>query len=298
MEGAPRRFACTLCGRCCDRPPELLISEAADLADTFVFRLMFRLYWLPEDLRTYLATQSGGTACSAAFFDSRRLLGAFAARKYPVKAAIDGKRVRYTKYLMISALTVDTSRGTCPALQARRCGVYERRPSACRSVPVHYSRAEALAESAFDAFVGTPGYQCDTSDSAPAVLAGGRIVSPEFRVARADAAGIAERERSWRAAIAGRMNTDCPTAPLPRMEEVEANATAGATTVSMHAAWRIAAGAGFIAPAESTRLIQLQLGVIGRELALGRCTHETRATLTEMQAEYRDSLISGGVSAA
>ena len=48
MTMAERRFACTQCGQCCNRPPEVELGEAAALADVFVLRLLMRIYSLPR----------------------------------------------------------------------------------------------------------------------------------------------------------------------------------------------------------------------------------------------------------
>ena len=73
-----RRFACTQCGKCCNRSPEVELSEAAALADVFVFRLMFRLYFLPRRLGDYLRTAGGPAATAEVFYQRKRLLGAYA----------------------------------------------------------------------------------------------------------------------------------------------------------------------------------------------------------------------------
>ena len=46
-----RHFACTACGKCCTRGPEMELSEATRLADVFITRLMFKLHRLPLDAR-------------------------------------------------------------------------------------------------------------------------------------------------------------------------------------------------------------------------------------------------------
>jgi len=291
MKAAIERFACTQCGKCCNRPPEVALSEAAALCDAFVFMLMFRLYWLPRVPGDSLEFDTGAANAGAAFYQKKRLLAAFAARKYPTRIWRDGKAVAYTKYLTISALALDTSTGGCSALEAGRCGIYERRPLACRTAPFHYSRVEASAGSDLKAFVETPGFGCDTSDGADVVLEGGRIVDAGTLAARAEAVSIAGRDRRWSEAIVRRMNAGSPAeAALPSLDEVEANASLGATTISMRFAWQIAADCGLMSREECATLIAAQLAAIDRELEAGRCTQEARETLAEMRADYRHVL--------
>ena len=272
--GGELRFACTGCGACCNRSPEVQLSEASALADIFVFRLMFRLYALPR------------TGSGEEFYQSKRLLAAFAARKYSAKRGQGGKEV--TSYLTISALALDTAAGACAALSGGRCAVYPRRPLACRSVPFHYSRPEASAERELRAFVATPAYRCDTGAGAPIVLAAGRIVDPEARRARNEAIERAGRDRRWEEAILRRLRTGAGNDALPSLCEIEANAQFGATTISMGIAWRIAAEAGLLGAEDCRALIAAQADVIGRELASARCTATARETLAEMRSEYRE----------
>lgn len=294
MEPAVRRFACTQCGQCCNRSPEMQLSETMALADVFVFRLMFRLYWLPRQLGDYLAPGRAEANASAIFHQRKRLLGAFAARKYPVKVRRGGKAVEYTKYLLLSALALDTRPGACSALDGRQCGIHHRRPLSCRSVPFHYSHAEALAESGLMAFVATDGYCCDTSEAAEVVLKDGRIVAPEIRAARSEAIAVAEGDRRWGEAIARRMNAAAGASPsLPSLEDVEANAHFGATTTSMRAAWQIAADAGLLAAEQCETLARLQLSAIDQALAAGGCPRDVSETLVGMRAEYLHQLNAG-----
>ena len=292
------RFACTQCGKCCNRSPEVELSEAAPLADTFVFRLMFRLYWLPQKLGDHLSRSSQYDA-RASYYEKKRLLSAFAARKYPVRLSRDGKPLDYYKYLMISALALDKGSGKCAALRGNKCGVYDRRPLSCRSVPLHYSRAESRAAADLKSFVETDGYRCDTSDAAPVILENGRIVAPEITAARAEAVALAERDRAWSQAIVRRMRA-CSSADglLPGLEEVEANAQAGALTISMRVGWRIAADAALIAAQDYDKLVELQLQTINRELACPESSQKIRQTLVEMQAEYQQDLQGGRAIAA
>lgn len=282
------RFACTQCGKCCNRSPEVELSEAASLADTFVFRLMFRFYWLPEKLSDYLSLSRPEADASAIFFEKKRLLRAFAARRYPMRLWRSGKSVDYAKYLVISALALDTGSGECDALRDNRCGVYDRRPLSCRSVPLHYSRAGSRAATDLKAFVATGGYRCDTSDAAPAILDNGQIIALEIKAARDEALAVAQRDRPWSQAIVRRMKSGSSAdGVLPSLEEVEANAQAGALTTSMRVGWRIAADAALIPPQDCDRLVEVQLRTIVRALAHPTCSPEARQTLIEMQAEYR-----------
>jgi Fe-S-cluster containining protein len=284
---APRelRFACTSCGACCNRSPEVQLSEAAALADVFVFRLMFRLYELPRAWSGQQATPTGPGSAEE-FYEAKRLLAAFAARKYPAKARPGGKIVETTRYVTISALTLNSDAGPCAALGNGRCTIYERRPLACRTVPFHYSRPEAAAEKDLKAFVETEGYGCDTGPGAPVVVAAGRIVDPEARRARADALARAGQDRRWEEAILRRLKTGAADHGLPSLREIEANAAFGATTISMRVAWQIAAEAGLLGDAECRRIVAAQTALIERTLAAPGCAPDERRTLAEMRAEY------------
>lgn len=282
MSGGVRRFACTQCGACCNRSPEVELSETAALADVFVFRLMFRLYQLPA------APEAGGSA--ELFYQKKRLLAAHAARKYPMKLMRSGKAVAGTNYLMISALAVDTSPGACAALESGRCGIHQRRPLGCRTVPFHYSRVDGLAASDFDAFVATPGYRCETGEAAPLVLQDSRIVNTEMLQARADALAVAERDRSWKDAIVRCMKRGGDS--LPQLRDVEANARFAAMTTSMCIAWQIAVDAGLLGAEGFRAIAEKQLATIERVLETGGRASPEAETLVEMAREYRSLLAS------
>ena len=279
MKAAVRRFACTMCGKCYNRSPEVELSEAATLADVFVFRLMFRLYALP---RTFEPSAGGNPE---AFYQKKRLLSVHAAHARPVKVRRDGKPVDYVQYLMMSALSLDTRAGACSALRADgRCGIHTRRPYACRTVPFHYSRVEALATSDLEAFLATEDYRCDTGEGAPVVIHEGRIVDADALRDRAEALALSEKDARWRRAIVRRMKSG--DGSLPTLDEVAASASVGALTSSMRVAWRIAADAGLIEPDECRSAIAAQLELIDRELGEARCPSEARQTLLDMRAEY------------
>ena len=273
-----QRFACTSCGACCNRPPEVALSEAAALADVFVFRLMFRLYELPR------------AGSGEEFYESKRLLAAFAARRYSARARHGGKTVEYRRYVIVSALALDAGAGACTALSGGRCAIYERRPLACRTIPFHYSRPEASAERDLQAFVATPGFGCDTGPGAPVVLEAGRIVDPGALRTRGDALERAGHDRRWAEAILRRLNGGSAAYALPSLREIEADAPFGATTMSMHVAWRIAAEAGLIGAEACAALIAAQAALIDRALASAQWTSGARETLGGMRSEYLELL--------
>jgi Fe-S-cluster containining protein len=240
-----------------------------------------------HQLKDFLALGERDRSAREAFYSRKRLLGEFAARTWLVKASHDGKPVEYTKHLCISALTLDTSPGACSALNGTRCGIYDRRPLSCRSVPFHYSRTERTAAADLDAFVATSGYRCSTSEDANVVIENGRIVAPEINAARAEAIDVARADRPWAEAITRRLRSGSLYPGLPTLQEIEANAHFAAVTTSMRVAWQIAADVGLIAPDECRRLVQLQLRAIGQTLELGGFPPDVRETLLEMNAEYR-----------
>jgi Fe-S-cluster containining protein len=289
VESCVQRFACTACGKCCNRSPEVELSEAAGLADVFVFRLMFRFYALPRVLGDYLRDRPTEANASEAFYQKKRLLSANAALKRPLKIRRDGKAVEYVQYLTMSALSVDTRPGTCAALEGTSCAIYERRPYACRTVPFHYSRVEALVESDLKTFVATEGYRCDTGEDAPVVIQSGGIVDESVKQTRAQALALGERDGRWREAIVRRMKTAQPDESVPSLRDIEASASVGAATTSMRVAWQIAADAALISSEEYSSLMAAQLGLIDRELAGGRCAQEARETMLEMRADYARS---------
>ncbi len=264
------------------------MSEAAGLSDVFVLRLMFRLYGLPDQFRASQMDPGAAPNSSAAFYEKKRLLSHFAARKIPVKIWRDGKQIDYSKYLVISALALDTHPGACRALEGSSCGIHERRPLSCRTVPLHYSRIEGSAEADFEAFVGTPGYRCDTSQTAPMILSKGRIVEPQIIKARSDALALADRDRKWSEAIAREvMRGPAGGGRLARIDEIEASAQHGALTVSMRAGWKIAFDQGLMNFEEFDRLIAAQVTLIEQELCDVTLPPDCRETLREMRDEYR-----------
>ena len=276
-----RRFACTQCGACCNRPPELELGEAAAYADTFVLRLMLRIYSLPRALGDDVSDLPREEA-SAEYYESKRLLSQFAATSWPAKVRRAGRVIEYVQYLSLSVLPLDLGSGACPALSDNRCSIYERRPLSCRSVPLHYSRPAAAAARDLDAFVATSGFACATGLDEPVIIADGAITDSATLAARADAAMQAEQDRAWKAALVKAMKLGQFGLPSPK--EVEAQASRGALTVSMLPAWRAADGAGLFA---AQPLLEAQSGLIERTLDGAGLPLDTVSTLAAMLQEYR-----------
>lgn len=276
MDGHTRRFACTLCGRCCNRAPEVELSEAAALADHFVFRLMFRAYDLP-------ATPPAGSPIErVAFFERKRMLRAFSARSWPVRHGQGA-----TRYLVLSALALDGGKGACPALVENRCSIWAERPLTCRSVPLHYSIPDAALVARVDAFVATPGHACDTGPDAPLLIVDGRPADPAFAAPRAEAVELTEREARWKQAIVTQMRPGQSFSDsLPTREQIDQHASAHALTAPMAVGWQVAALAGLMDESSVADLVGRQLRCIDQELASQRWDAAERETLVEMRADY------------
>jgi Fe-S-cluster containining protein len=285
-----RHFACTQCGKCCDRSPEVELGEAADLADMFVFRLMFRIYTLPRHLPDFLAKSLvPREQASIDFYETKRQLALHCAHSWIARIGTDAGQIETGKYLMLSALTLDKGQGTCLQLNNRTCRIHSRRPISCRTVPLHYSRGEAFAVRDFDKFTATPGYACETGPAAPQLLSGGRIVHPDILAGRTSARSQAVADRQWKAAIFRRLTRgDMPG--LPSLDQIEDNARIGALTTSMRVAWQIAVEAGLMPDTAFRHAIDAQLASIDRALAETDLRSDYRDTLIQMRREYEQSL--------
>jgi Fe-S-cluster containining protein len=257
-----RNFACTKCGACCDRSPELLLSETFDLADVFVFQMMFRLYTQPLSPLSEADRRN-----PIPFYGQKRLLNTFAAKKWNAKLDYLGTKVPTTSYLLISALTHDFGIGRCQALKENKCGLYERRPISCRSVPLHYSQPESMLADEFDRFVDTVGYDCDTSESAPLLLRDQTIVSADLLIARSLAVVTAATDNMWARTIAKQLpRTKNENAILPSLQEFVDNSHLGVMTTSMVVGWEIASNLGMLSPATRYQLYHSQIVLIENAL--------------------------------
>lgn len=280
-----RHFACTQCGRCCNRSPEVELSEAAPFADDFVFQLMFRVYRLPDRIRT-----AEGPARVAwerqSYYQQKMLLTAFAACEISDKPV--GNALPDRRFLTISALALQSRVQRCSALDNERCSIYERRPLACRSVPFHYSRGDASADCDLSAFIALPGHACDSSESAPVVLQDGKIVDVQISESRIEAAQVAKRDRLWKDLIVRRMKIqDWNRRGLPSFADVRTHSPLGVTLTSMRLGWQIALETGLLSEGAYLNLIRRQHQVMERTLQDSDLLSQARETLLEMRDEYR-----------
>lgn len=106
VDGEVRRFACTSCGKCCDRGPEMELSEATALSDIFVTSLIFKARSVPISARTDRAAQwwreqGSRIPLRAAFEEKRRHMAIFASRRR------SDRRNEREVYLDISAIVDD-----------------------------------------------------------------------------------------------------------------------------------------------------------------------------------------------
>jgi len=265
VQSGPLRFACTSCGLCCNRGPEMELSEATALAGTFVTSLLFKVHSLPISDRSGWADRwargrGSRIPLRPALDEAQRHLRHFAFRR------IDRTRDRQV-FLDISAIVDDDGRGRCPALADGRCTIYEARPLSCRTVPLHYSRAPSTLHAYLDGFTATPGYRCDTSTAAPVVIDGNRVVDSEIELNRKRALILAKQDRQWKERLVAIM--DDPTlaaeADLPSYDAVLRNSDNGyATTLPMTVAWRVACAEGLLSSEEVRDLCRRQADLIDR----------------------------------
>lgn len=216
----------------------------------------------------------------AAFAEKRRHLATFASHRRSER-----QRDREV-YLTISAIVDDYGDGKCPAAAGSLCGIYEQRPLTCRTVPLHYSRPPSVLQSYIDKFTATPGYECDTVDSA-IVLNGNMIVSPDLRQSRERAFEMAKADRRWKSEILQLMGDPgaADRASLPTYEAVLENSDKGyATLLPMIVAWRVAEAAGLISAAELAGIATKQAKLIKSELRRSPLAEELREVLPLYEA--------------
>jgi Fe-S-cluster containining protein len=257
------------------------LSEATALADVFITQLLFRIHAIPTTVHTaraqdWLAASGSSAALGRAIVEAHRHAEKFAALG---DVGADG----WTRYLVLSALPMQVTTGRCPALTGGRCGIYERRPHACRTAPFHYSRPDSALAAALEQFVARPDYRCRSDSESPMALRNGVIVDPAFAASRKDAMDLQETEKPWRRAIAAAL-----TGPhsgefgLPGYRDVFMNSRLGrATGVPMKTAWMIGQAVGVFSSAQIQDILAKQIELLRVEGA-----SETEAARREMLADY------------
>ncbi|WBO24132.1 YkgJ family cysteine cluster protein [Sphingomonas abietis] len=291
LDPGKRHFACTACGRCCDSGPEMELGETIALADRFVIALLFKVHGLPASERSGWAQpwwrdEQSRIPLRPALEEKRRQLGAFASRK-----TIDNPRERH-RYLTISAMAQDFGRKRCPHLVDDLCAIHAIRPLTCRTVPLHYSRPPSTLAAYLDGFVGTPGYRCDTSPSAPLVLDGRRIVDREVAQARDAAIARAKADRGWKEHLLLLMDDPATAAAarLPTYDAVLEQSDNGyASSVPMLAAWRALREDGAMTAAAFEDVCRKQLALIQHEISVSE-DPAVMQDLLDMRAAYDQSL--------
>lgn len=152
-----RRFACTVCGKCCSGWLPLTLSDALAHAGRFPLALV----WTPvrQASRAFEITARLGTTV-----------------RLPGRKTV-AVRITPTAYLPASF--------PCPELTAdNRCGIHAEKPSRCRTMPFFPYRDE---DDQADLLTPRAGWTCDTSEAAPVVYADKVIVDrADFDAERRD----------------------------------------------------------------------------------------------------------------
>lgn len=291
------RFSCTRCGLCCNRSPEVELSETLKLADVFVFRLMFKPYELPLGIDDYLKTFPGPTARSAkvaAFLSKRHLLESEALWSYVGKSRFPNNPRRVRKYVLASAITVDPGVGRCVQLEDDICAIYARRPLACQTVPFHYSRIDNELASTLRDFVANPLHRCDTGPDANEVLRDGELIDEAFADARRSARLMMTQDRAWKDALAKKISKQrAASNGFPTQQQIIDNDRLGASAIEILHAWKVASEIGVIADDDYVCLVGQQR--LALERSIQSCidngwttpSHPFLATLLESAREYQ-----------
>jgi len=248
------------------------LSEATALADRFITSVIFKVHSLPinersENAATWWRNQGSRIPLRPALEEQRRHLSTFASRRR------SERRSDRQIFLTISAVVEDDGRGHCPALVGNLCGIYDMRPLTCRTVPMHYSRPPSVLRDYLDRFASTPGYGCDITQTAPAILDGNRIVDPAIGQLRDEAVRIAKGERAWKEHILLLMDDveQARAAQLPTYDAVLAQSDNGyATSLPMIVAWRVARKQGLLSADMFEELCRKQASLIKVDMARER----------------------------
>jgi len=266
------------------------LCEATRLADSFITSLLFKVHSLPSGERSAWAgiwwrDRQSRIPLRPALDEAQRHLGAFTSKR-----RVDKARDRQT-FLEISAIVDDGGAGRCPALQANLCGIYDRRPLGCRTVPIHYSRAPSTLQAYLDQFTATPGYACDTGPAAPVIVEGNKVLDSRIARQRERAIALAKADRPWKQAMVELMEDEAhaSAAGLPSHDAVLSASDSGcATMLPMIVAWRVARRAGLLTAGQFGGIFEQQA-----ELIRGPIARQSSKELLDLLALYES-----GTSAA
>ncbi len=182
-------FACTACGRCCDSPPTFTLGEAMELYGDFI--LTIRLAGPIADARL-----PASSPVVTAYRVQRTHLSAHGALTFQLDTA-EGRT--YETILQIYAGAIRAGNDDpCGMLQPDGlCGIYDRRPQRCRTVPFDYWLAEPIAvptgAQRLDAALKR-GWKCDVSEAAPVVATEGVFMAGPYRDAYRDALALMDQQ--------------------------------------------------------------------------------------------------------
>ncbi|MDQ6828799.1 MAG: YkgJ family cysteine cluster protein [Gemmatimonadota bacterium] len=195
-------FGCIGCGACCDQPPDVRMVEALSVADAFIMQLEYARATLPRAGREEAVRIRGGFGTEGLTVyrphDPQMIATSmrdhFRAQGDVVVTTRPNDDIEHHIFTIARPLNL-TLQARCPALgEDGLCGVYERRPAMCRTVPLGWTVPDALAAAYLGAFTKRPGYKCDTSPNAPVMFRDGELVSLEYRAERDRAAALSGAE--------------------------------------------------------------------------------------------------------
>ncbi|SOD95452.1 YkgJ family cysteine cluster protein [Caenispirillum bisanense] len=143
---ADRRFACTACGRCCTGWLPLTLGDALRHAGRFPLAVV----WTP--------IRQGNAEFQAA-------------SRFGLTVRLPNRK---TVAVRLMPTAYQPKSFPCPELTpAGLCGIHADKPARCRTMPFFPYREEVDQA---DLLIPRAGWACDTSEAAPVVYSGGRIV--------------------------------------------------------------------------------------------------------------------------
>ncbi len=151
--GAGLRFNCTKCGMCCNSAPTLTVEEGLALADAFVMAARVRFAFTPPSAPSVRFSELGGDEGGI-----------------PVYVGLIAEPLNWI--------------GACPALDGEVCAIHQRRPAACRVLPLDlFTDEEDLAENPrlSPGAALEYGLDCDFSAQAPLLADASGIRDEELR---------------------------------------------------------------------------------------------------------------------